>query len=103
MTMLDLREPVSFVRHLLWCMKFNSGTGLGASLVIWALATYFVEPKLIAYWHWAVSYGAGFGLFITTGQLLIGYPVYLAERRELAERTMKRAQFLDSMLKPQRA
>lgn len=103
MTLLDLREPVSFVNQLLWCMKFNFGTGLGTSFVLWALVSYFVEPKVVAYWHWALGYGAGFATFITTLQVLFGYPGYLAERRGLAQRTMRDAKYLDSMLKPQRA
>lgn len=101
MTLLDLREPVSFLRQLLWCVKFNFSMGLGTSLVIWALASYFVEPELVAYWHWAVGYGAGFATFLTTAQVLFGYPSHLAERRALAEKTMRYAKFLDSMLKPQ--
>ena len=104
MTLLDLREPVSVVRQLLWSLKFNVGTGLGTMLVMLALASYFIDPKLFAdYWYWAIGIGVGFGLLLATGQLLIGYPGYLAERRQLADTTKRRAQFLDSMLKPQQA
>lgn len=98
-----LTETVDFGQSVWSTVKFNVGTALVTLLLVWGGISYFAEPKLFAYWYWAIVCGIGFGLFLSVGQLLLGYPHYLSERRRLAQRTLEAAKFLDAMLKPQRA
>ena len=97
-----LTETVDFGQTVWRTLKFNVGMALVALLLVWGGISYFAEPKLFAYWGWAIIGGIGFGLFLSIGQLLVGYPHYLSDRRALAETTLNRAKFLDRMLKPQR-
>ena len=99
----DLTETVDFGQVVWETVKFNVGMALVTLLLFWGGFSYFAERKLLAYWPWAIVGGIGFGLFLSLGQMLVGYPHYLSDRRVLAETTLNRAKFLDKMLKPQRA
>ena len=98
-----LTETVDFSRSVWSTVKINVGMALVAVLLIWGGLSYFAAKELFAYWQWAIIGGIGFGLFLSIGQLLVGYPHYLSDRRALSETTLQRAKFLDAMLKPQRA
>ena len=98
-----LTETVDFGQTAWRTVKFNVGMALVAVLPVWGGFSYFAAKELFAYWQWAIVGGIGFGLFLSVGQLLVGYPQYLSDRRALAETTLQRAKFLDAMLKPQRA
>lgn len=98
-----LTETVDFGQSVWRIVKFNVGVALVAVLLVWGSLSYFVAKELFAYWQWAIVGGIGFGLFLSVGQLLVGYPHYLSDRRALAEMALQRARYLDAMLKPQRA
>ncbi|MCI0566125.1 hypothetical protein L0Y46_02905 [bacterium] len=98
-----LTETVDFGQSVWRTIRFNVGMALVAVLLVWGGISYFAVKELFAYWQWAIVGGIGFGLFLSIGQLLVGYPHYLSDRRALAETTLQRAKFLDAMLKPQKA
>jgi hypothetical protein len=98
-----LTETVDFSKSVWSSVKLNVGMALLALSLIWVGISYFILKELFAYWSWVIVGGIGFGLFLSVGQLLVGYSQYLSDRRALAEATLQRARFLDAMIKPQRA
>lgn len=98
----DLTETVDFGQSVWRTVKFNVCWALVAVLLVWGGLSYFAFQERFVSLQWAIVGGIGLGLFLSVGQLLVGYPHYLSDRRALAETTLKRARYLDAMLKPQR-
>lgn len=86
----DLTEPVH-PRLSSW-----SHVLLIVGLPCWG-ASYFADRGLFALWQWPVVASVAIGLLGTIGGLLIGYPLDLSERRELAQKKLEQAKFLDVM------
>lgn len=94
----DLTSRVDFKKCIQRTFTFNVCIMLLGALLTWLVVSYCGDNRAWALWYWAVFAGICLGAILSIGQLLVGYPMYLSKRKELAQRTLKQAKFLDHTL-----